>query len=164
MDQIAPASEQAILRKVFYDIEPPVWMVHAKIGGSIAMGGVVSLLICGQFGMSLTPLADHFERHLASLMGLLGCSVTCGLLFAIVPAALLRFVSSPLQFYVLTRRNQPVILGWIVATGFVLMRLSRASLQISDIVTWYAAAMFMFSILAWGLYRIATQPLLGRSP
>jgi len=156
MTNVREDIRKKIYGHVMADLDPPAIVVHGKIFLALAVGGSLSLLLCGQFGLAFTPFASALQSHLGDVMGLLGCAATCGLIFAVVPALVLRLLTSPMQFYVLTRKKWRELAGWIAAAGVVLALVDGGLAHAADLVPWTLATVAMFLALAWGLRQIAT--------
>lgn len=147
MAGVSQGTRDRIYRKIMGDLDPHPLIVHAKLGSSIAVGGFLSLLLCGQFGLSLTPFAGAMHGQLMGLMGLVGCTVTCGLIFSFLPVLLLKVMSSPMQFYVLTRKKWGIVMTWMTGSG-ILFFVLQSSITVDDLILWTLTAGGTFFIFA----------------
>ena len=155
MTKVPDYIKENIYQTVKGDLVPPTWMVHAKVGGSVAVGGALSLFLCGQMGLGLSPLANHVHGLLMHYGGPLGCTAVCGILFAIVPVLLLRIFSSKIQYHVLIRKKRPLIAGWVLAFGFFLALHNEQPDFILTMALWGVPAVLSFYIFAWILHRLS---------
>jgi hypothetical protein len=158
MDHRKSTLRDRIFSSIIGDMQPSAPTVHMKVGASTIVGGFLSLTLCGQFGVALTPFAGAMEGQIMGLMGIIGCSATCGLIFALLPVVLLRALTSPMQFHVLTRHHWGAVMGWMVASGglFFVVRNQGALI---DLLSWGLAAGAMYFSMAWALHhfrRLAT--------
>ena len=144
----SPATEAAIYATVRCDLAPPSFLVHAKVASSVAVGGLTTLFLCGQFGLGLTEDAAEFHRLIMSHFGMLGCSLICGVLFAFIPVVVLRLWTSALQFRYITRRRFGVHVFWTAVFGTSLALASGRSNFMGDLPAWFFAAVFsLFALL-----------------
>jgi hypothetical protein len=155
MTKVPDYIKENIYQTVKRDLEPAGLMVHAKVGSSVAVGGALSLFLCGQMGLGLSPLANHVHGLLMHYGGFLGCTVVCGILFAAVPVLLLRAFSSKIQFLVLLRKKRPAIAGWVLAFGFFLVFRNQQPDVILTMVLWGAPAVASFYLFGWLVHRLS---------
>ena len=155
MTKVPDYIKENIYQTVKRDLEPPGWLVHSKVGGSVAVGGALSLFLCGQMGLGLSPLANHVHGLLMHSGGLLGCTAVCGILFALVPVLLLRAISSRVQYLVLLRKKRLLIAGWVLAFGFFLVLRNEQPEIILTMALWGVPAVLSFYIFGWLVHRLS---------
>lgn len=144
--------QEAITRNALRDLEPPLLAVELKLGLSALVGGFLSLVVCGQFGLGVTSWADALNHNLHAHAGPIPCALICGVLFAVFPIGILRFLlSSPLQFRVLMRHHQVSLLLWFAGLGGLLTLFGEHSQGIMEYTAWVIAAI----AAANGLARLA---------
>lgn len=152
MRDVPDIIRESIYRRVSRDLRPKRATVHAKIGGAVAVGGAGSLFLCGQLGFGLSSLAETVHIALMDAAGFLGCTVLCGVVFALVPVLMLRLVSSPLQFLVLIRKEWTVAATWMAVFGVaVSLRNGRAD-EGWVLLLWATAAVVSFAVTARALH------------
>ena len=61
--------DQSIESAVLRDLEPPLALVHLKTAAAAILGSLLSLAICGQFGIGFTSFADAFSHEIHARMG-----------------------------------------------------------------------------------------------
>lgn len=162
MNEVSETIKENIYRQVRRDLEPSLGLIHTKVGLAVAVGGGLSLFFCGQMGLGLSPLAESVHRILMDKGGVLGCTVLCGLIFALVPVLLLRASSSAIQFVVILRRKRPIIVGWVLAFGaYLVLRSERADAMLLWCL-WGVSAVLSFFVFA-RLIRTLTYPLVAKA-
>lgn len=136
--------KKSILERVHRDLEPSDGTAYRKTGVALLVGGALSLFLCGQFGMGLTPVASSFSHSVHHGMGPFWCAALCGALFAIVPVLILRVLASPVQFRALLRKKwQPQIL-WTISIGALLSYHGAFGFELVAVVIWACAAYAVF--------------------
>lgn len=139
--------EEIIKQRVYDDLEPSDTTAYTKSAGSLFFGGTLSLFLCGQFGMSLTPLAGSFNHAIHHGIGPLWCAALCGGLFAILPVFILRILSSPVQFRALLRKKWQPQVFWIVSIGALLAYHGDFGFELLAVMIWSSAAFLIFRSL-----------------
>lgn len=83
---VPDALARTLQERIAADLNPPAWAVFGKLAGLQAVVGVLSLLLCNQFGMNPFgtefSLSDYFMRF-----GHSTCMLLCGVLFASLSVA-----------------------------------------------------------------------------
>jgi hypothetical protein len=154
--QVPKSVEDAIYRYVRADLQPSRFVVHAKIGGSVGLGGLMSLFLCGQLGFGLSSLAMAVHAGMMDVAGFFGCTAVCGVLFAVVPVLSLRAISTGIQFRLLIQREWRAIAGWTVAFGGVLAYRNDRADQLWVLLMWSVVAIGSFELLGRLLHRAST--------
>lgn len=141
--------DRAIEEQVLRDLEPPASVVQAKVGTATIVGGVLSMLTCGQFGIGFTSFARAFSHNLHEHMGPLSCALICGLLYAIFPVSILRFaLCTTLQFKSLVRRRQWSIAAWFGGVGVTLAAFGHHGTGLAPLTAWLASALLSTYVLS----------------
>ena len=145
--QVPVNIEKNIKLYVYRDISPSDGTAYRKSGIALLVGGGLSLFLCGQFGMGLTPVASNFSHSIPHGVGPLGCAAICGALFSIIPVFILRLLSSPMQFRALLRTKwQPQVI-WTVAIGALLSYHGDFGFEFVAVVVWVGAAYVVFRMM-----------------
>ena len=116
-----------IIKSVQSDLDPPQWIVFAKVALIHLVVGFLVLLICPQFGiglfegMGLTALFMHF--------GDLVCSIACGALFLGTTMFVSGLVLKPEEIRAIRKREfvQIVLLSTLSIFAFILLGASVAA-------------------------------------
>ena len=125
------------------DLRPSKSIVIFKTGISVLVGGLITLLYCGQFGVAGTEYAHRFNHHL-HMQNELFCAAVCGALFTIAPLIVLRAITNYHQFRVIINNKLYVPLLWIGAFGALLAYHGNLSGGIGYFFVWMAAAVAVF--------------------
>ena len=160
-DGVSDRVRQEIYQVVERDLRPSWAMVYAKTGVSVLVGGLVSLFFCGQFQLGFSSLAQFVNGWIIAQAGMLGCTAYCGALFAVLPVAVLRLMSTPLQFRALRHRSAVPTLVWIGAFGAFMTQVdSMGNNPLWMLLTWTAAGWLSF----WAITQVVDcfPLLLGR--
>lgn len=144
-EKVATRIRQVIAR----DLAPSARVVNIKLFLAVTVGGVLSLTICGQFGMGVTGWAEALSHRLHQTMSPLFCAIICGTLFAVFPTLLLRLVlCSPLQFRAILKRKFMTLSMWYGGAGTVLAVTSEHGQGVDEIIFWSIAAILTSYLLA----------------
>ncbi len=131
------------------DLQPSFFVLHTKIFLAVVLGGVISLAVCGQFGMGMTSWAEVFSHKLHENMPLLACSLICGTIFAIFPTFILRvLLCSPMQFRVILSRRIFDLALWYGVAGISLASYGHHGQGTLELITWFVASLGTSHILA----------------
>lgn len=153
MTQVPNIIKDKIYERVKKDLCPSRPTVHAKIGFSVSLGGLMSLFLCGQLGFGLTDFALQVHHLLMGTAGFWGCTFVCGILFAIVPVVALRLITSSMQFNVLVRNEWKAISGWILLFGGIIAYMNNQSDPVWTVFVWGIAAISSFGLFSQGLHQ-----------
>ena len=141
--------ERAIFEHVEKDLKPTFLTVQTKVAVSAILGGVVSMFICGQFGIGFTSFAEAFTHHIHAYMNPFVCALVCGASYAVFPVLLLRlFLCNPLQFKAIIYRQQTSVFAWYVGFGSLLAYFGHHGTNLLNLFGWVVAALCMTHILA----------------
>ncbi|RZJ53607.1 MAG: hypothetical protein EOO45_31080 [Flavobacterium sp.] len=131
------------------DLQPSPLVLHTKLFLAVVLGGMVSLAVCGQFGMGMTSWAEVFSHKLHENMPALACSLICGTIYAIFPTITLRvFLCSPMQFRVILKKKLYDLALWYGVAGISLAFYGHHGQGGLEIITWFVASMATSHILA----------------
>lgn len=146
--EISKKTEEKIYSYVKKDLTPSIWAVVSRIVISLSMGGFLSMMFCGQFGVGFSEMARHWNHTVHASMGSVQCAIICGSIFAIVPVLVLRSICSGLLF-------RKIIKGYGVAQGGLLTIMGIAM---------YSQGTFMneaINISLWAASAYITYKLFG---
>jgi hypothetical protein len=131
------------------DLAPPPHVVNIKLFFAVTIGGILSLTLCGQFGMGVTGWAEALSHRLHQTMSPLSCAIICGTLFAVFPTLLLRlFLCSPMQFRAILRQKLPTLSIWYGGAGTILAVYSEHGQGADEILFWSISAILTSYLLA----------------
>lgn len=159
MLQVPDTIRDNLYRKVKADLCPPRHVVHAKIGFAVTLGGLTTLFLCGQLGFGLSSLANLVHHWLMGIAGFLGCTMICGVLFAVIPVMTLRLMSSGIQFHLLTRKEWRAIAGWIMAFGGAVVYQNDQADPIWILLLWGLGAIASFGALSRIVHHVSVHIL-----
>lgn len=163
MRQISHEVTNRIHRYILADLHPTPIRVFSRVGLAVAIGGVLSLFLCGQFGIGGTTFAinlnHYFHSNHHTLFGSLAlmpykeliCPLICGALFAIVPTAVLRLCSNQHLFRVILTQHFYAVVTWVAAFGAILGLHGDFGNQLLAVTAWVIAATTAFALLGFGL-------------
>lgn len=143
------SASDSIRKTIVKDMDPTPFILHMKLFFAVAVGGIVSLAVCGQFGMGMTSWAEVLSHKLHENMPPVACSLICGTVYAIFPTILLRvFLCSPMQFRVILRSKFLSVFSWYASAGISLAYYGQHGQGAVEILSWFAAAVGMSYLLA----------------
>ena len=160
MDVPHELAEQ-VQSRILKDMRPRPLTVYLKSGLSVVVGGALSLLVCGQFGVGITHAAAHLHLqlhqhghdHVSALM--------CGIAFALIPPFILRLFCSPLQYRVVVRKPHVALL-WFVGLGFILAHHGEVAIELMEFALWCFASIATFQIVSLVIDRSAFRLVLPK--
>ena len=136
--------KKLVVARVTADLSPSLPTIYLKSGLSVLVGGGLSLFVCGQFGIAATSPAHHVHNHLTDNVEGIACLLLCGALFAILPAVILRLISSPVQFRAITRKSFHAPLLWLFSIGGFLAYHGEQGRGVLGFLAWCVAAWAAF--------------------
>lgn len=145
---VSQKTRDHVLNTIKSDINPSARVLHTKIGTAVLLGAVLSLGICGQFGIGLTGFARSFSLHVHATMHPVTCAILCGMLFSIFPVVILKFITSPMQFRMIFTRKLKEVAMWILPLGVFLAQQGHHGTAIPDVGTWLISAIASFYLFA----------------
>lgn len=119
----------------------------------MALGGLISLFLCGQLGFGLSRLAVIVHHQIMEVAGFLGCTLVCGVLFALVPALTLRLITSSIQFKVLIRHEWKALSGWTLLFGGIIAYMNNDADPKWTLFVWGLAAIGSFELFSNALHK-----------
>lgn len=141
MNSLPRVTSESIQQKILADMRPGFIEVHGKFAVAVFLGGLISLAICGQFGMGVTNWAEMLSHKIHHGMSPLACAAICGIAYAVFPTLVLRlFLCSPVQFNVILKRRFLTLFAWHAAVGISLATYGDHGSGISEIIFWIIAA------------------------
>lgn len=140
-----------ILDRVMADLQPSVGTVNSRVGVAVSVGGLISLLFCGQFGIGGTPFAIEVNRYFHASNEMI-CALVCGALFAVVPVAILRLLCNHHLFRVIIKKKFYVVAMWVGLFGALLGYHGDFGNEILAVLTWFAAALIVFWLGSFAFY------------
>lgn len=143
MAEIPKHVEASIFQRVQADLEPSSLVVYGKVGQAVTSGGLISLLLCGQFGVAGSQFAMQLNQYFHQSGGLV-CGVICGAFFALAPLAVLRLQCSAMQFHVILKKRYHAALVWFAFFGGALALNGNLGNEFSAVFAWFVAAMIVF--------------------
>lgn len=144
MTMFSKNTDEMILSHVAQDLTPTLPVVHLKVGLSAILGGLVSLTVCGQFGIGWTSFAQTFSEKVHSNMEPIACALLCGGLFAVIPAILLRLACSPMLFRTIVRKKFAALALWFGGFGGSLVYHGHHGNDAAPFAAWIFAALIAF--------------------
>jgi len=154
MTEVPKHITEAILARVRRDLDPSGLTVFSKTGLAVIFGGVVSLFICGQFGLGITGFAQDVNHGVHNQTGSLACAMICGSLFAIVPVLFLRVLCSGMQFRAIIRRKWQAPAVWLASFGGMLAYHGEFGNEFVNFLAWAGAAYLIYQVLGHLMDRI----------
>lgn len=161
MTRISKATDDLILSRVAQDLKPSLRTVHLKVGLAAILGGLLSLTVCGQFGIGWTSFAEAFSEKVHTTMDPIACALLCGGLFAIFPATLLRLLCAPMQFRTIVRRRFGALAIWFGGFGGALVYHGHHGNDAPQFAAWIFAALLAFVGLSYLFDRLVPTLDLG---
>jgi hypothetical protein len=144
MTRISKNIDKLILSHVARDLAPSMPMVHLKVGLAAILGGLLSLTVCGQFGIGWTSFAEAFSEKVHTTMDPIACAMLCGGLFAVFPATLLRLLCAPMQFRTIVRKKFGALALWFGGFGGALVYHGHHGNDAPQFAAWIFAALIAF--------------------
>ena len=144
--------EDNILGHVKGDLSPSWWLVFTKSGASIILGGMISMIFCGQFGLGLTGHAEQMNHAIHMNAGGVVCAMACGALFSFFPVFFLRMFCSPLQFRLILRKKSFYPAMWIALVGTPLSHYGDFGGDMFMLSIWFVTAWAFYLAMGWVLH------------
>jgi len=155
MVEAPEALSEEVRIRIVKDMEPSLLTIYWKCGLAVVLGGAISLLVCGQFGVGITHAAWHFNNELHAHIHDFGSALTCGIVFALIPPFILRLLCSPLQFRKMTRKSFHAAIVWFVGLGGALAHHGDVGASILMFVLWSVATLATFIGMSRLIDRVA---------
>lgn len=149
MNSLPRAASDSIRQKILADMNPSLAEVHGKFALAVFIGSLISLAICGQFGMGMTSWAEVLSHKIHQGMSPLACAAICGIAYAVFPTLILRlFLCSPLQFHTILKRRFLSLFAWHGAVGVSLATYGDHGSGAYEITFWIIAAIITSYVTA----------------
>lgn len=145
---VSQQTRDHVLNTIKSDMNPSARVLHTKIGAAVLLGTLLSLGICGQFGVGLTDFARNFNLQVHATMDPITCAIVCGMLFSIFPVFVLKFIASPMQFRVIFTRRLKEVAMWILPMGVIMAQHGHHGTDLPGLSTWLISAMISFYLFA----------------
>jgi hypothetical protein len=141
---------------VMRDLEPPWFTAHLKVAIAASLGGLLSLFICGQFGIGFTESANAVNHAIHRGLGDIPCALFCGTLFSIFPVLVLRFVlCRPLEFRAIMQRRRQIVAVWFAGFGAIAATLGSHGSAAALLAIWVISALVAANVFAYIFYFFA---------
>lgn len=155
MIEVSKKVQDAIRAEVLKDLEPSPLRAHAKVAASLVLGGGISLALCGQFGVGLTPWAKDLHGAVMQLSTFVPCMVLCGVIFAVFPVVALRALCRPMEFRAIMRKRPFHLAGWLLGFELFLAWHGGFTEGAAGLAVWFGASIACIvalgRLLDWGL-------------
>ena len=148
MTHIPRKIEEKIHKRVYSDLDPHLWVVYLKMVFAVGVGGGLSMLVCGQFGMGLTSFADVVSHSIHGSWHHLACASFCGTVFAVVPTIVLRLTCSPLQYRGIVGKQPYLPSLMLLVSVFVFFLLGDTEGDVAYLLVWLVSAVATFHLCA----------------
>lgn len=145
----------SVREQILRDMRPSLAIIYLKSGLAVGLGGAISLLLCGQFGVGITHASLHFTNELHAHAHDFWGALACGIIFAIIPPFILRLLSSPLQFRLITRKSFHSSVVWLVGLGAILAHHGETIIEVYSFLIWAGGAFLTFMIISRIIDRVA---------
>lgn len=147
---------ERVKSRILKDMRPRPLTIYLKSGLAVVIGGALSLIVCGQFGVGVTHAAMHFNNQLHHHAHDHASALMCGIAFALIPPFILRLLCSPLQYRVVVRKPHVALL-WFVGLGFILAHHGDVAIEIMEFGLWSVASIVTFQIVSLVIDRFASR-------
>jgi len=146
---------ERITGHVMADLDPSWLVTHTKVAVAAVVGGLLSLLICGQFGFGFTQAGDGLNHTLHMALGPVPCAILCGFLFAIFPVLIMRLIlCHPLQFRAIMKRRRSAFVVWFGGFGAVMINFGHHGGDVVTFSAWILGAIVAANVLAQMMYAL----------
>lgn len=140
---------EKIRKTIVEDMRPTPFMLHLKLFTAVFFGGLISLAVCGQFGMGMTSWAEVLSHKIHETMPPMVCALICGTVYSVFPTILLRMLlCSPMQFRIIIKKKFVALATWYCGTGLSLAIYGQHGQGMLEIISWSLAAVGTSYLLA----------------
>ena len=147
MMEVPEILAQRVKDQIVRDMKPSLWTLSWKSGFSVVLGGTLSLLVCGQFGVGITHAAMHINNELHAHGHDHFPALLFGIAFALIPPFILRLICTSLQYRVITRKPAAAF-AWFVGLGLMMAHQGEVAFEAMTFVLWSAACAGTFQALS----------------
>ena len=155
MNQISHETSNKICRYVYNDLNPNIFDIAWRIGGSALTGGLISLFFCGQFGVGFSSMATGCNHLIHGHMGSTKCAIICGMIYSIAPVIFLRILSTRFLFRKIIYQYWKISIAPIIISGFIMCVGGSIMNEYFYASIWAFSACFGFKILSLGIDKIS---------
>lgn len=148
MTQIPQHITDAIFARVRRDLTPGNLVVAAKTGLAVFVGGLLSLMVCAQFGIGFTGFSVELSHKVHVGTNSFVCALFCGAIFAVLPAVVLRLISSAMQFRYMLKKKWQVPVLWLVTAGALFSYHGSFGGEFINFFGWMVAAWITYRVIA----------------
>lgn len=149
MTKISQETENAIYQHVRQDLKPSPFAVIWRIGTAFTLGGLLSMFFCGQFGVGFSTLAQGWNHSIHAHIGATKCAIICGSIFSVLPAFILRMLSSGILFRVILRKYVISQIGLILIAGTFMYVNGSMMTELINVGAWSLSAFVSFKLLGY---------------
>ena len=149
--------DENIERHVSKDLDPSWWSVMWRLLASFVTGGAVSLFFCSQFGIGFSEMAHHLPHKIHAKSGPIQCAIVCGLVFSVLPVAVLRLLSSGLLFRKILKDFGAILFIQVMLAGAFIYRFSSFMNEAINILAWTASAYISFRLVGSATCMLSKQ-------
>lgn len=148
MIDLSNDKKELIYRHVQKDLNPSNLDVIWRLVVAISVGGIFSMLFCGQFGVGFSEMAKGWNHMIHVYMGAIQCVIICGTIFSVAPVFVLRLISSGILFRKIIR-SYGLIHGSVIALAGVIMYFGGSIMnELVNISVWSLSAYLAFKLIA----------------
>lgn len=153
--QLPSETSEKIRLRIFNDMNPSLALVNLKLALAVILGGIISLAICGQFGMGMTGWAEILSHKIHEEMPPLLCASICGTIYAIFPTLLLRLLlCSPMQYQMILKKRFFTLAVWYSGVGYALATYGEHGQRTEEIFFWVLAALITSYTLTYLMKKL----------
>ncbi|MFK7872810.1 MAG: hypothetical protein AB8C84_06505 [Oligoflexales bacterium] len=150
---VAPKIDQTkveeIYKYVHQDLHPSVWSVTWRLGLSIFLGGFLSMIFCGQFGLGLSRMAQDTMHMVHSRYGSIRCSILCGMIFTLAPIVILKGICSRFLFRHVIWSYHFILFIFLNFFAFLIYMNGSVMNDVPHVFMWSLSAYISFK--SWGV-------------
>jgi len=155
MVRASEKTKNVIYKAVKKDLEPGILSVLARIAASFAVGGLLSMFICGQFGIGFSEMARNLNHTMHHHAGPVVCSLFCGAVFAVLPVSLLRLSCSGVMFRKISRQYRIIPAGLLTGLAVVVYANNSVAEKLISMGAWAASGILTYYLLSALLDRVS---------
>ncbi|MCB9229114.1 MAG: hypothetical protein H6618_05840 [Deltaproteobacteria bacterium] len=147
MAEVSKKTSAVIYHYVTKDLNPGVFDVVWRVATALFVGGLLSMFVCGQFGIGFSAIAKGWNHAMHAHMGAAQCAILCGSIFSVVPVLFLRLLSSGVLFRKIIRHYSlaQVCMIFIAGSGMYMGGLFMN--ELINIALWSISAFFSFKLV-----------------
>lgn len=122
------------------DMRPGKMVVHSKVLSALFVGGGFALLVCAQFGNSLSPLATNVYTNIDEKFGHTVCAILSAVVYMTFALISLRLMCSRFQFRFIINKHSSIVAMWTALLGTALSFHSEHAHDFETILAWVIGA------------------------